>query len=320
MAGTENDDWTLEWTRVRDLIETCDERIQDMRKYGFTFLSGLLTAETLLGFKFKEATAGSLPPVAGLGLFLIAVCTLFGIRISEKQCQMLQTAAAIRAHALENWRPIELTGSISDRYRRDNWPRWRFILYLAFGGTAGITSAFLTQFGSGRLSGYYCAAYVAISLAYLVGLIVLARMDVETRRLGDDWGIDKTECAVGERVTVLVSNLTEDSVPIPTPAFKIYRMSANGTAEEPAGTFSLPPSEAFKVTTAGTSQSGLPELQSYAWTWIPRHEGIYRIELLPPSTGGSTMSLRRKVRVHVKDPTAPKDLHSSKEHAGNETG
>src|SRR5580700_5204585 len=96
--------WLEEWKRARDVIEHCDERVHDTRKLGYTFVSTLLSAETLVSTKAPEALGAQ----AGFALLLIVLGILFAVRILEKQTQLIQSATATRARTLELLSTIEL--------------------------------------------------------------------------------------------------------------------------------------------------------------------------------------------------------------------
>src|SRR5581483_4575237 len=92
-----------EWKVARDVIAKGDERIHDLRKYGLTFICGLLTANAFLFH--KEA----IDNWAAIGGCLVALVLLVTLRTVERQQQLLQQVAASRAIVLERSLNLELT-------------------------------------------------------------------------------------------------------------------------------------------------------------------------------------------------------------------
>src|SRR5215467_10498634 len=117
MASNENGDSARsnEWTECRTTIGRLDTILQDLRKYGFTLISGLLTASSFIGY-------GSGNPGAGVGAFIAVMCLVAGLFSVDIYYSVLQSAAVERALDLESRAdrrladpPILITATMSRR-------------------------------------------------------------------------------------------------------------------------------------------------------------------------------------------------------------
>ena len=129
MAGTVPDGGTVaapataldEWKAAREVLEKFDDRQHDVRKYGVTFVAGLLTAQALLG--------GTSPPVPHRAKFAVMMATLVlivALRLTEKDYQLFLRAASDRAITLEK-RVLDfgLTRAISRQYEMNKM--WSYV-------------------------------------------------------------------------------------------------------------------------------------------------------------------------------------------------
>ena len=100
-----NDPGMSEWQAARDVLDHYDERLHDLRKVGFSFVTGLLTVDALL-------TASSNPnwKLAALvgTLFLIVPFDLV-----DRNYRAIEIAASIRAQVLERRSRMDLTQAIT---------------------------------------------------------------------------------------------------------------------------------------------------------------------------------------------------------------
>src|SRR5512140_3234038 len=93
-GGSKPDTISGEWARGRDVVEKCDERVDGVRKQGLAFVTGLLTAQSFLGFAFGKdffagSTGGPLAPELAVGLsytvFVFSLVVILTCRFFEKQ-------------------------------------------------------------------------------------------------------------------------------------------------------------------------------------------------------------------------------------------
>jgi hypothetical protein len=113
-----------EWKEARQVISSIDDKLEDLRKFGPTFVTALLTAQGLTEIPLASST-GYLPPSVRLVIVLatdLLICSLF---VMERPLRLVQQAAAHRAIYLEAGLGMFLTKEISESYQR-NHP-WNYI-------------------------------------------------------------------------------------------------------------------------------------------------------------------------------------------------
>lgn len=120
-----------EWKAARDIFDKFDDRINDIRKFGFTFLSGLITADALT--KLFNATDDRVR----LGVVGITLLLTVALLVLDKNYQLFQFAAGIRAKVLETRLNLELTETIGFRSDMDKFKNYVLAVYLAFAAVAG---------------------------------------------------------------------------------------------------------------------------------------------------------------------------------------
>lgn len=124
----------VEWAECRTTIGRMDTALEDLRKYGFTLVTGLLTASGLVGSATSLSTASQLVPAASL-VVMVLVLGLFAV---DMYYQVLQRGAVARAIELERRTipPLALTQWVSNAARRS-----RTIYTVPLVGTAYLAAA-----------------------------------------------------------------------------------------------------------------------------------------------------------------------------------
>jgi len=190
-----------EWEITRELMAFFDGKLHDIRKYGFTFVTALLTVEgiVLLQTKFAWSDASKL---AAFGVTMLLIVALYLI---DQNYKFYQRAANTRALVLERNLNLELSETITYRYRSKAINIRVLVLYLVFVwsvaalGVAGL---------------YKDDSYVA----GLIGIAVIATLlSVRIFRLGitykheylEDWTIWPLECTQTDKLTITLTNLRE---------------------------------------------------------------------------------------------------------------
>src|SRR5213076_1903848 len=102
-----------EWKVARDLVTKCDDRTMALRKTGFGFITALITAESILA---TGAAGKELSHSGKYAVVLVTLLLLVLLRLVERQGQLVQEAAALRANILERALNLGLTEVISDKY------------------------------------------------------------------------------------------------------------------------------------------------------------------------------------------------------------
>lgn len=192
-----------EWEMARGVLKDFDDRIDGLRKYGFTFVTALLTAQSLLvPYVAGSSTSSALPDVLKLGIVSVTLLLIFTLKLIESGYQSFQRAATSRANIIERQLNLELTENISDRYKADHVRRWFTFAYAAFIlGASGI--------GYLSISPPYSTYLIFIAAAALVGTVALSYpgIDLNYEHGKFDWTIDKLECAKDGQVLITMTNM-----------------------------------------------------------------------------------------------------------------
>jgi hypothetical protein len=204
-----------EWEISREVIKTFDDRLHDVRKYGFSFITAFLTGSTILFTTYlvepsTNVTEGVLFPesikaiILGVTLFLI-----LGLNILYRN---YIKAAASRANVLERILNIELTAIITQRHRENRINKFVTALYIIFiFGVVLLGTAVLWQ------TPIFLIILYLDALATSVVIMVFTSDDLLMQyRYGKiDWMLDKTECKQGDEVKLIMSNISNSLFPNP---------------------------------------------------------------------------------------------------------
>jgi hypothetical protein len=123
-----------EWQTARDIISSFDDRLHDLRKYGFGFITALLAAEYLL--VPSGSTSPALPNIIKLAVLLITLMLIVALHLMDRIYRILQSGAATRAIIVEKLLNLELTEVIGAKYRMGHVQRNVHYIYAAF--TSGV--------------------------------------------------------------------------------------------------------------------------------------------------------------------------------------
>jgi len=106
-----------EWKESRDLISKLDDILSDLRKYGFTFITALLAADSILGQASSSATL-EISPQVKLATFASTLILVAGLYATDGFYRVVQKGAVERAKEIEDHfkRTISLTHKISQYY------------------------------------------------------------------------------------------------------------------------------------------------------------------------------------------------------------
>jgi hypothetical protein len=291
--AADNSEWQEEWKRARDIIEKCDERTHETRKLGFTFVSTLLSTETLVWYK----APGSLAPGVGFALLLVVLGILFAVRILEKQTQLIQSSAATRARTLELLSSIELTDVLTDRSRRDAWAWYGAALHVLFAGIAIMICLVVSTPPA------WTVASMAAAAIYAGILVRLTLLDI-TISPGVDLSLDKVTCEVGDAVTIVAFNLHNERRRI-AETLRIRRVSPATREQTNFGALAMVDEYCKELIIPRKSlgftlefEDYLRPHQSFMWQWLADKAGVYCLEFIDPA--GRPKTLRKMIRVTPK--------------------
>lgn len=122
-----NNEVLSEWQAARDVLARFDENLHDLEKYGFSFITGLLTIDALFGQINPEFKLAAL--IGTLALIVV-------LDVVDRNYRVFQQGAAQRATLLENRSNPELTKTIARTYEQT---RTRRAFRLVYQGLAIIT-------------------------------------------------------------------------------------------------------------------------------------------------------------------------------------
>jgi hypothetical protein len=202
-----NDNHLEEWKEARGIIGRFDEYIHDIRKYGFTFLAGLIAADALQ--KLVQDTK------IAFGLLTLTIVFIVALRLFEEIYSKYLRAASIRAKILETtFLDLEVTEFISYKYKREKVSPLILYLYLTIILLVIIIGIIVLPIS------FYLGLFIAIALAggiivnYIPDFIPFTMDHPQINDLSHieyDWSVDRVYCSVGDRVKITLVNLSGDN-------------------------------------------------------------------------------------------------------------
>ena len=119
-----------EWKECRTSIERFDKLIVDIRKYGFTLITGLLTAGA---FWFVKPDDNQQADYARSGISFVLNVLILALFIIDRANEVFLRAAVKRAERIEKYLgSIGLTTAISDAAEKTGIVTWAVVLYTLF--------------------------------------------------------------------------------------------------------------------------------------------------------------------------------------------
>ena len=253
LAPSSSDFGIDEWKNARELSKDVDGQQHDLRKYGFTFLSALIAADSLTKL-FYDADERIILGVVGVTLLLTVALSLF-----DRRYELFKHAIAIRAKILEARLNLELTETIHYRSKMDNFEGYVFWIYATFAAVAGIVGVFVLY---PRL---YSSVLVALlTITAVIALYAICRIKPNLSGLVD-WSLDRVCCKQGEKVRVTATNLCPDRTATYEANAIIWEIRKEGETET-----------AFSKTTP--VKIVIPKDNNYSWELSTEElkPGIYR--------------------------------------------
>jgi hypothetical protein len=203
-----------EWKAARDVVAAFDDRLDGLRRYGFTFITGLLTAQSLLESNLILGTSSTgtniVQPSVKVAVILATMILIIALRLLDRGYIVQQKAAIKRAIGIEKCLNLGLTETIFDAYHQDRL--WLFIpvLYGLFAVGAGLLGWFL-------IAGDSWAEYsiIAATLATLIWIVLIQLIRLE----GILHTFDKLKVTKGNKLIVTATNIGETRMLIPSSSF-----------------------------------------------------------------------------------------------------
>lgn len=215
MPNTDDDKHLEEWKAARDVLNGFDERLHDLRKYGFTFVTALLAAESILipGPAAVAAGTAAIPDTIKLAVIIATLLLIVGVRVIDKFYRLFQQAAAIRAKIIERAINFELTEVIADRLGAQRFWRYVNLLYYLFAITTGMLGAFILFPNLPAVAAAIIATgVILVAIMQIERGFQLRRKRYERYPFNDDWTIDRLEIKRGGNAKITLTNLGEESI------------------------------------------------------------------------------------------------------------
>jgi hypothetical protein len=135
MSDGNEAEWMTEWKECRAAISRFDQIIVDLRKYGFSIITGLLTADTFFLIK-----AGEAPVWQKVGLYVVLAVLIYALFSVDRCFEIFLRGAVERANELEKRHGMGLTQVISDKSLLANTDTWGKHVYSLFVIAAAVPS------------------------------------------------------------------------------------------------------------------------------------------------------------------------------------
>lgn len=269
-----------EWQAARDLISNFDKQIHDLRQWGFSFITALLAAQSLLLPSLlpggTNSSSSAIAEPVKFGVLSVTLVLIVALRQVEKNYQMYQKAANFRALILERQLNVELGTTVTDRYGRFHMS-WKIsVIYILFAlADAGLGGFVLSDV-------LYSTLLVAAALVAVAFVVLIGKEDVYfARGERSDWTFDRLTCAAGDTLTITLTNMSE-SDPIDFAAGDTILAIRHSFPAEQVGKNSPVPTSPVPGFEFVKTRTGIhvEALRCYSWAWQTKREmktGIYEV-------------------------------------------
>lgn len=188
-----------EWNTIRELLNNYDERIHEIRKYGFSFVTALLAAQGIL---FNSTT---IQDSIKFAVLLVTIVLIVALTSFERSYQLIQEAAAIRASYLEKILNLELTETISHQFEYKDVRKYELIVYVLLISGTLVLSFFTISF---KYVGY-SFMLLGLSLLFLYCIKKYLKPENVSRWDGVDWSIYPLNVKEGDIVKIILTNIDQ---------------------------------------------------------------------------------------------------------------
>jgi hypothetical protein len=166
-----------EWKEARNIIDSLDSLLASLRKYGFSFITLLLGADSILGQATGQATV-VLSPTVKLGVMLATLASIIGLYATDRFYRIIQEGAVANALQIESAWQLKVkeegpTQSISMTYSLEKGFLFIDALYVLFGSTNFLLGAFILYPDFGLMLALLIASLIVFAFGYYLRLIVV---------------------------------------------------------------------------------------------------------------------------------------------------
>jgi hypothetical protein len=207
----DSDNHLEEWKKTRDTLQFFDDKLHDLRKYGFSFLTGLFAVGSLLSEIVPGAVVPSTitPEKVKLGVFVVTLMLIIALHLLDKNYRVYQQAAFTRAKVLERKLNLELSEAISVRYRSGRISPNVLAVYILFVGGVTLLGGFILYPNWGLIKWLVVAA--AVALVFIFVQRGSLRLGYREEKFIEDWTVSPLECTKNESIGITWNNLTEEA-------------------------------------------------------------------------------------------------------------
>lgn len=221
----ENENQMKEWDKAREVLKDYDDRLHELRKYGFSFLTGLLTvdvfASRILTKTVTESPEGitkttetgssvtAIPELFNLCIFIVTLLLIIALHLLDKNYRVYQQAANTRACVIERKLNLELSETITQRHKSGNIDLNVFFVYFLFiTGTAGLGGAILYPKWNliWWLIGCAVVTLVVTIFQSIILKVAFKNKDPKNKELTEDWIVSPLECNRAEEIRITLNN------------------------------------------------------------------------------------------------------------------
>lgn len=208
-SSTENEAHLKEWAAARDVLKQFDDRIHDLRKYGFSFVTALLTAQAFLipGVAALLAKQAPIPETTKAAVLSVTIFLIVGLQVIEKNYLLIQEAAAMRARILERSLNLELSDIITDKLRKAR-PKVRayanYVYYILIAGVFGLGLSIL---GQDLLAWSILIIATVVALLWIRMITSRLKLFYKWDKRMIDWTISPIDCDKNDKVGITITHL-----------------------------------------------------------------------------------------------------------------
>lgn len=277
-----------EWKASRTVISFLDDKLYDLRKYGFSFITALISAEGLIVTYLDPAK--NWPDDIKFAVLFVNILMILGLTILDRNFSVIQRATGTRARVLERILNLELSERIGQRYLKANLEHFATGLY----GVFVVAVMFLASFIINRSEIYYWLLIVT-GIGAIIALIVIRHYTGEKHPYGKmDWTIDRLRCTQGDQIAITLTNLDKKEMLFPASKNEprvMWEVKEEGETAVASGE-------------CGTIKKAInidPD-DSYTWLWSTNNcSGVYRVyRLIRRKDEEELVCMKRKIIVKEK--------------------
>jgi len=165
-----------EWTECRSSIGRFDQVIVDLRKYGFSIITGLLTADTFFLVKSEGISVWQ-----SVALYAVMAVLIFALFTVDQCFEMFLRGAVERASELEKEHDMGITRVISEKSGRANTDTWGRRTYSLFEIAAALPAT-VSILGAAKVTTQSVVALMFVLVVLMLSLIFIRKYYNAARR------------------------------------------------------------------------------------------------------------------------------------------